>query len=379
MINQQFTEPVLGLINSIKESIATLVKRFHFLVTIGLLVLLFSSSCKRKMPEPTQTGGKETFVIERFDDLKTKLKIRIDSNNQHCGPICRSLKEVDKNFTNKQYNAKERKAMLGLLDNALKSINSKSSHDQNIIEEIKLQFNGESGEEVIAKQPSVQQHQSSNNDSDEIKDLESSVKTYMFFAAFAAFLAALSMLVMQRFQKKLVEEKIKNREKDKEIEALKQQLLAKKDDQKAVPNTVSQNPLVVASNLNESTINVKTEYKQDYPSETVKPTNLTLFYLSTPQLDGSFNDNSKTAAYVPTSSMYKFNLISSDKAKFEFVNDPSSLKDALNYPDTYLLPVCRSLNARNINAYKIITTDSGVAELREGKWVVSHKAVIRYE
>ncbi len=105
-----------------------------------------------------------------------------------------------------------------------------------------------------------------------------------------------------------------------------------------------------------------------------------VYYFSTPQSDGSFNDSNKADMFTPTSSMYKFTLLSNTKAHFEFINDESTLKDAINYPDTYLLPVCRAENARSTKATKITTIGKGgIAELNNGRWEVKEKAVIRYE
>ena len=115
-------------------------------------------------------------------------------------------------------------------------------------------------------------------------------------------------------------------------------------------------------------------------SQTVIIAPAKVYYFSTPQADGSFNDSNKSDMFTPTSSMYKFTLLSNTKAHFEFINDESTLKDAINYPDTYLLPVCRAENTRNIKATKITTIGKGgVAELNNGRWEVKEKAVIRYE
>lgn len=104
------------------------------------------------------------------------------------------------------------------------------------------------------------------------------------------------------------------------------------------------------------------------------------FYLSTPNEDGSFNNNGKSKIFKPTASLYHFVVSEKDKnmAAFAFVNDESAIVRALNYPDTCLLPVCQELNAHNMDARAIKTEEPGLVELVNDKWVLKEKARIVY-
>ena len=105
------------------------------------------------------------------------------------------------------------------------------------------------------------------------------------------------------------------------------------------------------------------------------------FYLSTPNKDGSFNESGKSNSFKPYASMYKFTVTGQEgkSAEFEFCSDPSTLPDALNYPDTYLLPVCENNNPTNPHARNIKTQKRGVAEFDGGKWVLKTPARIWFE
>ena len=104
------------------------------------------------------------------------------------------------------------------------------------------------------------------------------------------------------------------------------------------------------------------------------------FYLSTPNKDGSFNNNGKSKTFKPTASLYHFTVMNRIKntAEFEFVNDEGAVVRALNYPDTCLLPVCKEVNALNPNARTIQTVKKGIVQLMNDKWVLKEKAEIKY-
>lgn len=104
------------------------------------------------------------------------------------------------------------------------------------------------------------------------------------------------------------------------------------------------------------------------------------FYLSTPNEDGSFNDQGKSKTFKPTASLYHFVVSEKNKnlAAFAFVDDENAVMRALNYPDTCLLPVCQELNAHNIDARAIKTEEPGLVELVNDKWMLKEKARIVY-
>jgi hypothetical protein len=105
------------------------------------------------------------------------------------------------------------------------------------------------------------------------------------------------------------------------------------------------------------------------------------FYMSTPNKDGSFNQSSISDFFRPTASFYRFVLqhTTNNKAHFYFVDNEKAVSTAVNYPDTYIEPVCFAENAINFNAKRIITKIAGVAEKNSDKWIVIEKAIISYE
>ena len=106
-----------------------------------------------------------------------------------------------------------------------------------------------------------------------------------------------------------------------------------------------------------------------------------VFYLSTPNEDGSFNDKSAHSSYKEGASMYKFTKISYNQAEFQLDERETSFKLAFEYPDKNIDPVCDAQNAFNPKAGRIVTVQggSGKAELIGDKWKVTSKAKIRYE
>jgi hypothetical protein len=105
------------------------------------------------------------------------------------------------------------------------------------------------------------------------------------------------------------------------------------------------------------------------------------FFLSTPNIDGSFNESSASPTYKEGASIYKFTKIANNRAKFQIDERDNSIKFALTYPDKSIIPVCDSVNEYESKYSRIITLNAGEAELQNGKWVVnkSQKAKIRYE
>jgi len=106
-----------------------------------------------------------------------------------------------------------------------------------------------------------------------------------------------------------------------------------------------------------------------------------IFYMATPNDDRSFDISGRSDDFRATQSLYKFTLDSRDnnRAAFVFFSDEAGIRDAVNYPQTYIDPVCDPQNALNQNAKQIITTQPGTAEKRNNKWVVVDKAKIKYQ
>lgn len=106
-----------------------------------------------------------------------------------------------------------------------------------------------------------------------------------------------------------------------------------------------------------------------------------IFFLSTPNSDGSFNESSSSSTYRDGASIYRFTKIGGYRAKFQIDDKDASARLALLYPDKNIDPVCDAINAFNPKSTRITTVEQGEAELQNGKWVVDRnkKAKIKYE
>lgn len=113
--------------------------------------------------------------------------------------------------------------------------------------------------------------------------------------------------------------------------------------------------------------------------ESIQKEKLEVFYLSTPNSDGSFNESSVLTSYREGASIYKLFKTAETKANFEIDNRESSIKLAIQYPDRNIDPVCEAESAFNPKSNKIITTQKGTVELQNGKWIVTKKAKISYD
>ena len=123
------------------------------------------------------------------------------------------------------------------------------------------------------------------------------------------------------------------------------------------------NPQIPTSNLEEK----KSEEKVE------------IFYLSTPNLDGSFNESSSSPIYKEGATIYKFTKTSFNKAKFEIDSKSASMKLALQYPDKNIDPVCDAVGPYFPTATRIATIQPGEVELQGDKWIRNTKAKISYE
>lgn len=104
-----------------------------------------------------------------------------------------------------------------------------------------------------------------------------------------------------------------------------------------------------------------------------------IFFLSSPNSDGSFDESSASSIYKEGATIYRFTKIENNKANFKIDEKEASIKLALQYRDKRIDPVCDALNAFNPRAARIITEQQGEAELQNGKWTINNKAKIRYE
>lgn len=101
-------------------------------------------------------------------------------------------------------------------------------------------------------------------------------------------------------------------------------------------------------------------------------------YFPNPISDGFFLADNGRNAFTEGASIYKFTLTSPFEASFEYCEDPSSVKIALNNRNELLLSVAEEANAYNPSASKIIADPPGKATLEGSIWRVTQKAKIKY-
>lgn len=104
-----------------------------------------------------------------------------------------------------------------------------------------------------------------------------------------------------------------------------------------------------------------------------------VFYLSSPNIDGSFNQSSTHSVFKPGASIYRFTKIDIYRAEFQIDDNEDAMKLALHFSDKNIDPVCDTVNAFNPKSKKILTTQVGYANLENNKWIVTKKAIIQYE
>ncbi len=104
-----------------------------------------------------------------------------------------------------------------------------------------------------------------------------------------------------------------------------------------------------------------------------------VFYLSTPNKDGSFNVSSIRDSFKYGASIYQFTKTSRNRARFRIDSNEGAIKLALAFPDSNIEPSCELQNAYRKNSSTIITEEEGEAELKGNKWRVIKPVKIRYE
>lgn len=104
-----------------------------------------------------------------------------------------------------------------------------------------------------------------------------------------------------------------------------------------------------------------------------------MFFMPVPNSDATFDLEYRQENFVDTESVYRFETISANEAKFSFYNDAGTVRRALSGYDVYLKPVCKALSEFNINATRIVTQVPGKVEKVGNQWKLKEKALIYYE
>ncbi len=108
--------------------------------------------------------------------------------------------------------------------------------------------------------------------------------------------------------------------------------------------------------------------------------NANVFYLSTPNQDGTFV-GSPMDSFDPAHAVYKFTLRGGNEleAHFAIVDHEAIIADALDHPESLLKPVCDYEGGFNDAARHIETLKPGLARRHNGVWTVQTPALIRFK
>ena len=103
-------------------------------------------------------------------------------------------------------------------------------------------------------------------------------------------------------------------------------------------------------------------------------------YFSCPINERVFNNSTKLSAPRAGATFYIFDIAEGGlTATFEFWNNPDAVERAIDKAHSHIDAACDILNDRDLKATHILTEEAGVAELKNGKWIVKTKAKIKYE
>lgn len=130
----------------------------------------------------------------------------------------------------------------------------------------------------------------------------------------------------------------------------------------------------------ENTIEEINEAPENIPAELIDVVVLREFFMPIPYPEGDFNGNDALENFKRAESVYKFHLLgdSTTEAEYKICDDVATMIRALDNPDVYLKPACRSNAIIPISATKILTDESGLAIYKNGEWKIVRKALIRY-
>jgi hypothetical protein len=196
-----------------------------------------------------------------------------------------------------------------------------------------------------------------------------------------------AFLVWSRFNKKNKEREIAYQEfeaQKPDIERYRvrgEQLAAETEKQKIAIDELTNRNLVLETRITE----LKTMLLSGTPPEpTEQKVKREAFYMSAPARDQTFNNMNRSKTFQPTISMYRFTIENPTEqpeiATVEFMTDETSVYNAVNYPDTYIFPICKIENGFNARAKIVRTVKMGKAKLFDGfKWRMLEPVVLRYE
>lgn len=110
--------------------------------------------------------------------------------------------------------------------------------------------------------------------------------------------------------------------------------------------------------------------------EGVQPTHEQTLYFGPPHADGLMGEASATVR--EGESIYQLTTTDGTHGTFAVIPTSDSLATALISVSQFVKPVCRVVGTVSAQAARLETLREGAAELRDGAWVVTRKAEVRF-
>lgn len=118
----------------------------------------------------------------------------------------------------------------------------------------------------------------------------------------------------------------------------------------------------------------------EYAREMHPRTSTITLYLTSPEADGTFDDQLRSSHYVAGESMYVLTLdpARQSSASFALIMHRDALDLALRRRERFVEPYCETVNAYRSSVVGVETIEPGTVELSGGSWRVVKKATIKY-
>lgn len=104
------------------------------------------------------------------------------------------------------------------------------------------------------------------------------------------------------------------------------------------------------------------------------------FYLTTPSLDGEFDDSTRKTRFTPNESVFRIILLDGDSmsAEFSLADRPDAIELAMRRRDIILDPIAESVSPFKRGHVTVTTVQPGIIELDSGVWRVRKKMLVQY-
>ena len=189
--------------------------------------------------------------------------------------------------------------------------------------------------------------------------------------------AEIPVFVKKALQNKKANPKVKALQD--EIAALDKKIQGLSSQRKTVPISDIEAKKVEIKELEKEKANLLTQNKSSEKITAKTPKTVSV-YLSSANLDGSFNKSSERSSFVDGASILAFEPLGNNRfAVYIDSKNPSAVKMALQYPDKRIDPTFDRISAYNPKATSIQTIKPGIVELQGDKYVLIEKGTVDFD